>query len=50
MILLGMGLALVGYLLDIGIVELLAVILIVLGLVFLVAGHAGHPVAGRYWW
>lgn len=50
MIILGLILAIVGYLLGIGILTTLGVILIVIGLVLLLIGAVGHPVGGRRHW
>lgn len=52
MIVLGVILLLLGYLVPVPpIVGTLGWILVVLGVVLLLAGSVGHPVAGRrYWW
>lgn len=47
MIILGLILALVGFLLGIGLLMWLGVILLVVGLVLLLCGSLGHPVGGR---
>jgi hypothetical protein len=50
MIVLGIVLAVVGYLTGIGILETLGVILVVIGLILLLLGGIGRPVAGRRYW
>jgi hypothetical protein len=50
MIILGLILALVGYLLGVPLVGPIGLILIVVGLVLLVLGGVGHPVGGRRYW
>jgi Family of unknown function (DUF6131) len=50
MLVLGIILWLIGYLTGIGLLSTLGIILIVIGLVFLVLGYAGHPVGGRRYW
>jgi hypothetical protein len=47
LIVLGLILAIVGALLDIGILVSLGVILIIVGLIFWVLGAVGRPVFGR---
>lgn len=48
MIVLGILLALLGFFLGIGVLETIGIILVVVGAVLLVIGHAG-PVRGRWW-
>lgn len=50
MIVLGIILALLGYLLGIPLVGPIGVVLIVIGLVLLVLGNIGRPVGGRRYW
>jgi hypothetical protein len=51
MIILGIALLLLGFLLGIGILWTLGIIILVIGLILLLVGYAGHPVGGRphYW-
>lgn len=50
MVILGLVLVLVAYLVGIPILYTLGVILIVVGLILILAGAAGHPVGGRAYW
>lgn len=50
MIVLGIVLAVVGFLLGIGLLLWLGVILLVVGAVLALAGGVGHPVGGRRWY
>lgn len=50
MIVLGIILAILGWLLGISILFYLGVILLVIGLVLFVLGAVGRPVAGRRYW
>jgi len=50
MFILGLILILVGWLIGLGILETIGIILLIVGLVLLLLGHAGHPVGGRTWW
>lgn len=50
MIILGIILWLLGYLLGIGILSTLGIILVVVGIVLLILGQIGRPVAGRKVW
>lgn len=50
MIILGVLLAILGYLLGIGLLTTLGLILLVVGLVFLLLGGIGRPVGNRNWW
>jgi hypothetical protein len=50
MIVLGIILWLLGYFLGIGILSTLGIILIVVGIVLLILGQIGRPVAGRKVW
>jgi hypothetical protein len=50
MIVLGIILAILGYLLGISIVMYIGVILIVVGAVFWILGSTGRPVGGRARW
>ena len=50
MIILGLILAVLGYLLGIGILTTIGIILIVVGLILLLVGAIGHPVGGRRYW
>jgi fatty acid desaturase len=47
MIILGIIVAVVGFLLGIGILWVLGIVLIVIGLILLLLGTAGHAVGGR---
>ena len=51
MIVLGLIVAIVGWLLGIGLLLWLGVIVLVVGLVLLLLGHYGHPIGprGHYW-
>lgn len=51
MILLGIVLAVLGFLLGFGLLVTLGVICLVIGIVLLALGHFGHPVGPRshYW-
>jgi len=49
-IVLGTVLLVVGYLLGIGLLETVGLVLLIIGVVLLVLGAAGHPVGGRTWW
>lgn len=51
MVILGLVLVLIAYLVGIPIFYTIGVILLVVGLILILAGAAGHPVGGRaYWW
>lgn len=50
MLVLGLILLLVGWLVGIGVLELIGLILVIIGAVLLLAGGLGHPVGGRYWY
>lgn len=50
MIIIGLALLLLGFLLGIYILWVLGIIALVIGLVLLIAGHAGHAVGGRAHW
>ncbi len=51
MIVVGVVCLLLGYFLAVPILETLGVIVLVIGVVLLLLGGIGHPVAGRrYWW
>lgn len=50
MIVLGLILAVIGWLTGIGILTTLGVILLVIGLVLLLLGGVGRPVGGRRYW
>jgi Family of unknown function (DUF6131) len=51
MIVLGIILAVVGWLIGLGILTLIGVILLVCGLIALACGGFGHPIGGRrFWW
>jgi len=49
-IILGLILALIGYLAGPAILLTIGVIVLVVGLIALAAGGFGHPVGGRRWW
>jgi hypothetical protein len=49
MLVLGIILAVVGYLLGVGVIETVGVILVVVGAVFLLLGETGHY-TGRRWY
>jgi membrane-bound ClpP family serine protease len=49
-IVLGVILALIGFLVGLGILTLIGVVLLVCGLIALAAGGYGHPIGGRSWW
>jgi hypothetical protein len=51
MIILGLILLIVGFVVGIHILWIVGGLLLLVGLVFLLLGRGGHPVAGRqYWW
>lgn len=50
MLILGLILALIGYVTGIGILTTLGIILIVVGAVFWLLGGIGRPVGGRRYW
>lgn len=50
MIVLGVILLLLGWLLGISLLNTVGTILLVVGLVALLLGAVGHPVAGRRWY
>jgi hypothetical protein len=51
MIILGIILAILGFLIGFWLLEVAGVILVVVGLMFLIAGRTGRPVGGRaHWW
>lgn len=50
MLVLGIILLLVGYLLGVGIISTVGWILVLVGLILLLVGVAGHPVGGRWWY
>lgn len=50
MIILGVILLLLGWLLGISLLTTLGIVLVVIGLLLLLVGYAGQPVAGRRWW
>lgn len=50
MLIVGICLWLLGYLLGIGLLATVGLVLVVVGLVLLLLGYAGHPVGGRSWW
>jgi len=50
MIILGLILLVAGWLLGFGILTTLGAILLIIGLVFLLLGFAGHPIGGRSNW
>jgi hypothetical protein len=49
-IVLGLVLALLGFLLGIGLLVTLGVIVLVVGCVLLIAGSVGRPIGGRRFW
>lgn len=50
MIILGLILAIIGYLLGLGILTTIGIILLIVGLVLMLVGAVGHPVGGRRYW
>lgn len=51
MVILGLILAIFGFLLGIQLLWIIGVVLVLIGLVLFVAGSAGHAVGGRnHWW
>ena len=50
MIALGLILLIVGWLVGIGVIETIGIVLVAIGLILLVLGAVGHPVAGRNYW
>lgn len=50
MVILGLILLVVGYLIGIGLLVTLGWILLAVGLILLLLGGIGHPVAGRRYW
>jgi len=51
MIILGVILIVVGWLIGLGILEMIGLILLVVGLVLVLLGGIGRPIGGRtYWW
>lgn len=50
MIILGLLLLLLGWLLSIHLLWVLGIIVLVIGVVLLIAGQAGHAVGGRSHW
>jgi hypothetical protein len=50
MIILGIVLLVLGWLLSISILTTLGIIILIIGLVFLLLGALGRPVAGRRYW
>lgn len=50
MIILGVLLLLTGYLLGIGILTTIGWIILILGIVLLLLGVAGHPIGNRTWY
>jgi len=50
MIILGIVLLVLGFLLGISILWTLGIICLVVGLILLLVGSIGHPVAGRRWY
>jgi Family of unknown function (DUF6131) len=50
MIILGLILAIVGYLTGIGILTTIGIILIIVGIVLWILGSTGRPVGGRARW
>jgi hypothetical protein len=50
MIVLGIVLLILGYFLNVYILEVLGIILLVIGAVLWVLGSVGRPVAGRRYW
>jgi Family of unknown function (DUF6131) len=50
-IILGLLLLLLGWLTNIGILQTIGIILVVIGVVLWILGSMGRPVGGRrYWW
>jgi hypothetical protein len=50
MIILGVILLLLGFILAIPLLWTIGIIVLVVGLVLLLVGYAGHPVGGRRWY
>jgi hypothetical protein len=50
MIVIGVVLLLLGFLTGIGILWTIGIIALVIGLILLLVGSFGHPVAGRRWY
>lgn len=50
MIILGILLLVLGMLFGIGILTDLGIVLLVIGVVLIILGGVGHPVAGRRWY
>jgi len=51
MIVIGVVLWLLGFLTGLGILETLGIVLVAVGLILLLVGAIGQPIAGRrYWW
>lgn len=50
MILLGILLLIIGAIAGLSIVWVLGVVIVVVGVVFAIAGHSGHQLAGRSHW
>ena len=50
MIVLGVILVVLGYLLGLGLFATIGWILLVVGVILLLLGAAGHPVGGRRYW
>lgn len=50
MIILGVILAVLGYLLGISVLTTIGILLLVVGVVFALLGGAGRPVGGRRWY
>jgi len=49
-IVLGVLLLVVGWLLNIGIIETLGIVVLIIGVLLLILGAAGHAVGGRSWY
>ena len=47
---LGIILLIAGYILGIGILYTVGWLLVIIGLILLVLGFAGHPIGGRRWY
>lgn len=50
MIILGLILAVVGYLIGVSLLLWIGVAVLVVGLILLLVGSIGHPVGGRRWY
>jgi hypothetical protein len=50
-VILGVILAIVGFVFGVGILWIIGIVAIIAGLCFMVAGRTGHAVGGRpHWW